>query len=154
MSANDLKLAVIAGEVSGDLLGADLVKSLRPLVKGELSLIGVGGEGLEAEGLSSLFDYSELSIMGISQVLARLPKLILRIRQTARAIIAAKPDVLVIIDSPDFTHRVARRVRTACRICRSSTTSARASGHGSRSAPSRCAPMSITCWRCFLSSPR
>lgn len=113
MSANDLKLAVIAGEVSGDLLGADLVKSLRPLVKGELSLIGVGGEGLEAEGLSSLFDYSELSIMGISQVLARLPKLILRIRQTARAIIAAKPDVLVIIDSPDFTHRVARRVRMA-----------------------------------------
>lgn len=111
MSANGLKLAVIAGEVSGDLLGADLVKALRPLVKGELSLIGVGGEGLEAEGLSSLFDYSELSIMGISQVLARLPKLILRIRQTARAIVAAKPDILVIIDSPDFTHRVARIVR-------------------------------------------
>lgn len=111
MSANDLKLAIIAGEVSGDLLGADLVKALRPLVKGELSLIGVGGEGLEAEGLNSLFDYSELSIMGISQVLARLPKLILRIRQTARAIIAARPDILVIIDSPDFTHRVARIVR-------------------------------------------
>lgn len=111
MSANGLKLAVIAGEVSGDLLGADLVKSLRPLVKGELSLIGVGGEGLEAEGLHSLFDYSELSIMGISQVLARLPKLILRIRQTARAIVAAEPDILVIIDSPDFTHRVARTVR-------------------------------------------
>lgn len=111
MSENKLKLAVIAGEVSGDLLGADLVKSLRPLVKGELSLVGVGGEGLEAEGLRSLFDYSELSIMGISQVLARLPKLILRIRQTARAIIAAKPDILVIIDSPDFTHRVARIVR-------------------------------------------
>jgi lipid-A-disaccharide synthase len=113
MSATGLKLAVIAGEVSGDLLGADLVTSLRPLVKGDLSLIGVGGEGLEAEGLTSLFDYSELSIMGISQVLARLPKLILRIRQTANAIIAAKPDILVIIDSPDFTHRVARRVRTA-----------------------------------------
>ena len=111
MSANDLKLAIIAGEVSGDLLGADLVKALRPLVKGELSLIGVGGEGLEAEGLNSLFDYSELSIMGISQVLARLPKLIMRIRQTARAIIAARPDILVIIDSPDFTHRVARIVR-------------------------------------------
>lgn len=111
MSTNDLKLAVIAGEVSGDLLGADLVKALRPLVNGELFLIGVGGEGLEAEGLKSLFDYSELSIMGISQVLARLPKLILRIRQTARAIIAARPDILVIIDSPDFTHRVARIVR-------------------------------------------
>lgn len=111
MSGDGLKLAVIAGEVSGDLLGADLVKSLRPLVNGNLCLIGVGGEGLEAEGLNSLFDYSELSIMGISQVLARLPKLIVRIRQTAKAIIAARPDILVIIDSPDFTHRVARIVR-------------------------------------------
>jgi len=113
MTGHGLKLAVIAGEVSGDLLGADLVKSLRPLVDGNLSLIGVGGEGLEAEGLKSLFDYSELSIMGISQVLARLPKLVLRIRQTANAILAAKPDILVIIDSPDFTHRVARIVRKA-----------------------------------------
>jgi len=113
MTAQDLKLAVIAGEVSGDLLGADLVKALRPLVKGNLSLVGVGGEGLEGEGLKSLFDYSELSIMGISQVLARLPKLIWRIRQTARAIVAARPDILVIIDSPDFTHRVARLVRKA-----------------------------------------
>ncbi len=111
MSNGDLKLAVIAGEVSGDLLGADLVKALRPLVGGDLSVVGVGGEGLEAEGLKSLFDYSELSIMGISQVLAKLPKLILRIRQTAQAIIASEPDILVIIDSPDFTHRVARIVR-------------------------------------------
>lgn len=111
MSTAGLKLAVIAGEVSGDLLGADLIKALRPLVGGDLSVIGVGGEGLEAEGLTSLFDYSELSIMGISQVLAKLPKLILRIRQTARAIIAARPDILVIIDSPDFTHRVAQIVR-------------------------------------------
>lgn len=113
MKTNAIKLAVIAGEVSGDLLGADLVRALRPLVGGDLSLVGVGGEALEAEGLTSLFDYSELSIMGISQVLARLPKLILRIRQTANAIIAARPDSLVIIDSPDFTHRVARIVAKA-----------------------------------------
>ncbi|MEK1929442.1 MAG: lipid-A-disaccharide synthase, partial [Pararhizobium sp.] len=76
MSIGGLKLAVIAGEVSGDLLGADLVKALRPLVGGDLSVVGVGGEELQAEGLNSLFNYSELSIMGISQVLARLPKLI------------------------------------------------------------------------------
>ena len=135
MSAGDLKLAIIAGEVSGDLLGADLVKALRPLVGGDRSVVGVGGEGLEAEGLKSLFDYSELSIMGISQVLAKLPKLILRIRQTAQAIIAARPDILVIIDSPDFTHRVAQALSASrCRICRSSTMSARASGRGSPSA--------------------
>src|SRR5215217_7092266 len=106
MEGRGLKLAVIAGEVSGDLLGADLVQALKPMIDGAVELVGVGGEGLEAEGLHSLFDYSELSIMGIAQVLARLPRLIRRIGQTADAIIAAKPDALLIIDSPDFAHRV------------------------------------------------
>jgi len=106
-----LKLAVVAGEVSGDLLGADLVAALRRRVPDDVVLVGIGGEALQAQGLVSLFDYSELSIMGFSQVLAKLPKLIARIRQTAAAIVAAKPDLLVIIDSPDFTHRVARIVR-------------------------------------------
>lgn len=113
MTERAYRLAVIAGEVSGDLLGADLVHALRGHFDGSIELVGVGGEALQAEGLDSLFDYSELSIMGFSQVLVRLPKLLLRIRQTARAIIAARPDALVIIDSPDFTHRVARRVRAA-----------------------------------------
>lgn len=106
-----LKLAVIAGEVSGDLLGGDLVAALRRQLPDGVALVGVGGEALHAQGLVSLFDYSELSIMGVSQVLAKLPKLLRRIRQTAAAIIEAKPDLLVIIDSPDFTHRVARIVR-------------------------------------------
>lgn len=110
MSERRLTMAVVAGEVSGDLLGADLVRALRPRVAA-LDLVGVGGEELEREGLRSLFDYTELSIMGLSQVLARLPKLVMRIRQTAETIIKARPDVLVIIDSPDFTHRVARKVR-------------------------------------------
>lgn len=113
MIGRDLKLAVIAGEVSGDLLGADLIRALRPRIQGELSMVGVGGEEMQAAGLQSLFDYSELSIMGLSQVLAKLPKLIGRINETAKAIITARPDVLVIIDSPDFTHRVAKKVRTA-----------------------------------------
>ncbi|RVI04628.1 lipid-A-disaccharide synthase, partial [Sinorhizobium meliloti] len=113
MTGRAYRLAVIAGEVSGDLLGADLVRALRDRLGGPLELVGVGGEGLEAEGLRSLFDYSELSIMGFSQVLANLPKLLLRIGQTARAIAAARPDALLIIDSPDFTHRVAQRVRAA-----------------------------------------
>nr|WP_210384241.1 lipid-A-disaccharide synthase [Rhizobium sp. RCAM05973] len=108
-----MKLAVVAGEVSGDLLGGDLVAALKRRHGGPVELIGVGGEALEAQGLRSLFDYSELSIMGYIQVIKRLPKLLARIRQTAEAIISAKPDVLLIIDSPDFTHRVARRVRKA-----------------------------------------
>lgn len=113
MTGKTLKVGVIAGEVSGDLLGGDLVAALRASYPGEIELMGVGGEALERQGLKSLFDFSELSIMGISQVLKRLPSLIRRIRQTADAIVAARPDVLVIIDSPDFTHRVARRVRKA-----------------------------------------
>lgn len=108
-----LKVAVIAGEVSGDLLGGDLIAALKVAHGGPVELIGVGGDALTAQGLHSLFDFSELSIMGLTQVLSRLPNLIKRINQTASAIIAAKPDVLVIIDSPDFTHRVAKKVRAA-----------------------------------------
>ncbi|AUW42220.1 lipid-A-disaccharide synthase [Rhizobium leguminosarum] len=113
MNGAPLKIAVIAGEVSGDLLGADLIAALKRIHSGPVELVGVGGEGLQAEGLRSLFDFSELSIMGITQVLSRLPKLYTLIRQTTAAIIAARPDILLIIDSPDFTHRVAKRVRAA-----------------------------------------
>lgn len=108
-----LKVGVIAGEVSGDLLGADLIRALKSQYAGRIELIGVGGEELAREGLISLFDYSELSIMGFTHVLKKLPQLISRIKETANAIIAARPDVLLIIDSPDFTHRVAKRVRKA-----------------------------------------
>lgn len=107
-----LKLAVIAGEVSGDILGGDLVAALRSAGR-EVQLVGVGGERLQRQGLNSLFDYSELSVMGVADVLAKLPSLIGRIRQTAAAIVSERPDALLIIDSPDFTHRVARRVRKA-----------------------------------------
>lgn len=110
-----LKLAIIAGEVSGDHLGADLVIAMKDELARttgqELELVGVGGPSLIEQGLTPLFDYSELSIIGISAVLAKLPKLFLRLRQTANAIIEAEPDILVIIDSPDFTHRVAKIVR-------------------------------------------
>lgn len=113
MTGRALKIAVVAGEVSGDLLGGDLIASLKAATGGPIELVGVGGDALEAQGLRSLFDFSELSIMGITQVLARLPSLVRRIGQTASAIVAAQPDVLIIIDSPDFTHRVARKVRAA-----------------------------------------
>jgi lipid-A-disaccharide synthase len=108
-----LKVAVVAGEVSGDLLGGDLVAALKAAYDGPVELVGVGGDCLTAQGLNSLFDFSELSIMGLTQVLSRLPTLIKRINQTAGAIAAANPDVLIIIDSPDFTHRVAKKVRAA-----------------------------------------
>ncbi|BCH62800.1 lipid-A-disaccharide synthase [Agrobacterium vitis] len=114
MENRPLKIAVIAGEVSGDLLGADLIAALKQRYDGEITLIGVGGPALEAQGLTSLFDFSELSVMGITQVLAKLPRFLTLIGKTAKAIVSAKPDLLLIVDSPDFTHRVAKKVRAAC----------------------------------------
>ncbi|MBL0372998.1 lipid-A-disaccharide synthase [Rhizobium sp. KVB221] len=106
-----LKVAVIAGESSGDLLGADLVAALRSQADREIELVGVGGPALTAAGMQSLFDFAELSIMGVTAVLKKLPRLVRLIGKTADEIVKAEPDVLVIIDSPDFTHRVARKVR-------------------------------------------
>ena len=111
-AANAFRIAIVAGEHSGDQLGFKLMRALRAAA-GDVDFIGVGGEAMEREGLASLFSISDIAVMGILPVLARLPKLVRRIGQTAEAIIAARPDALVIVDSPDFTHRVARRVRKA-----------------------------------------
>ncbi len=108
-----LRLALVAGEHSGDQLGFKLMRALREARSGDIAFSGVGGEKMEAEGLESLFPIADIAVMGILPVLARLPTLVARIRQTAAAIVAARPDALIIIDSPDFTHRVARRVRAA-----------------------------------------
>jgi lipid-A-disaccharide synthase len=111
-SSGGLKIALIAGEASGDQLGFKLMLALREASPG-VSFVGVGGERMEGCGLKSLFPLTDIAVMGILPVLARLPTLLARIRQAAAAVIAARPDALVIIDSPDFTHRVARRVRRA-----------------------------------------
>jgi lipid-A-disaccharide synthase len=105
------KIFLIATEESGDRLGASLMKVLRQRLGGAVRFEGVGGQSMAREGLSSLFPIEELSIMGLAAVVKQLPMLLRRIRETATAVTAASPDVLVIIDSPDFTHRVARRVR-------------------------------------------
>ena len=108
-----LKIAIVAGEESGDLLGADLIDALRLQTDRLVEIVGVGGAHLQDRGLKTLFNPHEISLMGLGAVLKNLPKLIMRIRQTAKAIVAEKPDCLVIIDSPDFTHRVAKKVRLA-----------------------------------------
>jgi len=108
-----LRLALVAGEASGDHLGGRLMKALKAERDGALEPIGVGGEAMAAEGLKSLFPLADIHVMGATAVLRRLPTIFRRIRQSAEAVIAAKPDGLVIIDAPDFTHRVARRVRAA-----------------------------------------
>lgn len=111
MSGAGPRIFVVAGEPSGDRLGARLMAALRARLAAEVGFLGVGGPAMTGEGLRSLFPMSDISVMGLGPVLARLPTILRRIRQTAAAAIAAEPDILVLIDSPDFCHRVARRVR-------------------------------------------
>jgi lipid-A-disaccharide synthase len=105
------KIFLIATEESGDRLGASLMKVLRQRLGGAVRFEGVGGLSMAREGLVSLFPIEELSIMGFTAVARKLPMILRHIREAADAVIAAAPDILIIIDSPDFTHRVARRVR-------------------------------------------
>jgi lipid-A-disaccharide synthase len=106
------RIFLIATEESGDRLGAGLMKVLRQRLGDAVQFDGVGGRAMAQEGLTSLFPIEQLSIVGLSAVVLQLPKLLRLISQTAHAVAAAAPDILVIIDSPDFTHRVARRVRS------------------------------------------
>jgi lipid-A-disaccharide synthase len=106
-----MKVYMIAGEVSGDKLGTALMKGLKSLSDAPIEFHGVGGAGMQAEGLASQFPMDELSVMGIAEVLPKYFHLKRRIRECAEAILALKPDVLITIDSPDFCLRVAKLVR-------------------------------------------
>jgi lipid-A-disaccharide synthase len=109
-AAQPFAIAIVAAEESGDALGAALA---RALVQAEntVQLSGVGGSAMRAAGIVSPFPIDELAIIGLTAIPRRLPTILQRIRETADAIVKARPQALVIIDSPDFTHRVARRVR-------------------------------------------
>lgn len=105
-------LYLVAAEESGDALGGALMAALHNIDPG-VTFAGVGGRAMTAQGIVSRFDTHDLSIIGFASIPRKLPLILRRIRETADAVIAARPDALVIIDSPDFTHRVARRVRKA-----------------------------------------
>ncbi len=104
-----MRVFLVAGEASGDRLGASLMAGLKSLESIEFQ--GVGGPLMQAEGMQSLFPMEELSVMGIAEVLPKYPELRRRLHQTAEAVLDAKPDVLITIDSPDFCLRVAKLVK-------------------------------------------
>lgn len=113
-----LRIVLIAGEASGDMLGARLIAAMKAQHQGGISFSGVGGPLMEAQGLRSLFPMNELSLMGILEVLPSIPRLLSRIRQTADHIHTYKPDAVITIDSPDFSFRVAQAVqKTGKREC-------------------------------------
>ena len=107
-----MKVFLVAGEPSGDKLGAALMAGLKRLRAG-VTFQGVGGPLMQEQGLVSQFPMDELSVMGLAEVLPKYRHLKRRIREVADAVIAAQPDVLITIDSPDFCLRVARLVKDA-----------------------------------------
>ncbi|WP_439156404.1 lipid-A-disaccharide synthase [Yoonia sp.] len=110
-----MRVFVIAGEASGDKLGAALMAGLRQL-RPDVSFDGVGGPLMQAQGLVSRFAMDELSVMGLAEILPKYRALKARIRQMADAVLDTRPDVLITIDSPDFCLRVARRVKAHSNI--------------------------------------
>lgn len=106
-----LRLFIVAGEHSGDLLGGKLLAALQRRLPGDLELSGVGGESMVAEGLTSLFPMSDVAVMGFVEVARHLPGIVRRAYRTIDAALAFDPHVVVVIDSPDFTHPIAKRIR-------------------------------------------
>ena len=110
-----MRVFLIAGEASGDRLGAALMEGLATLVP-EVTFEGIGGPEMTARGLESLFPMEEVSVMGVVEILARYRALKRRIAETAEAVVAARPDVLITIDLPEFSLRVAERVKARADI--------------------------------------
>jgi lipid-A-disaccharide synthase len=105
-----LRAFILAGEPSGDKLGGALMEGLQSL-RPDVVFEGIGGVQMQAQGLTSRFDMDELSVMGLAEVLPKYRHLKRRIAETADAVVAMQPDVLITIDSPDFSLRVAKLVK-------------------------------------------
>lgn len=103
---------LVAGEPSGDALGARLMVALTRLAGGRVRFAGIGGERMAAEGLRTLFPVDDLAVMGFAEVLPRLVTIFRRMREVEAAIRTARPAVVVTIDSPGFNMRLARRIRS------------------------------------------
>lgn len=111
MSAREPLICIVTGEPSGDLLGARLMAALSRATNGRARFMGVGGESMQAQGLDSLADLSEFAVMGFVEVLPKAARILRRVREITDAIVAARPDVLITVDSWGFTGRLNRAVR-------------------------------------------
>lgn len=111
MSRQEPLIFIIAGEPSGDILAGRLISALKELTGGRVRFAGVGGPQCIAQGLDSLFPMQELSLMGLAEVLPHLPRIVRRLNQTAGAARELKPDIVVTVDAPSFTLRVAQKLR-------------------------------------------
>ena len=111
--SDGLELFLVAGEESGDQLGAALMRALRKCAQQEVRFRGVGGREMTKEGIASLYPIDDLPLIGFSAIPRRLPGILRLMRFTAREVVTRRPQGLIIIDSPGFTRGIARRVRLA-----------------------------------------
>lgn len=150
MSRDPLLIFLVAGEPSGDVLGGRLMAALQRATGDNVRFIGVGGPEMQKRGLQSLFPMAELSVMGIVEILPHARKLFARMRETAAAIDAAKPDAVVTIDAPAFAHGVAKRIKL--NVSREFTMSRLSFGPGGPGGCISSGGIFIIFWRCFPSS--
>lgn len=101
---------LIAGEASGDILGGRLMASLTQKLQGNVEFFGIGGHYMQEQGLNSLFPMTDLSVMGFTEILPRLPLLMRRMRETESDVRFRRPDALITIDAPGFNFRMAKRL--------------------------------------------
>jgi lipid-A-disaccharide synthase len=104
-------LMLVCGEPSGDQLGGELMAGLRAIAGEALTVVGVGGPAMAAQGLKSLFPLDDTAVMGLREVVPRIPAILRRVRQASDFALSLNPDAVVLIDSPDFTHRIAQRIK-------------------------------------------
>ena len=110
-TSNKLKIYLIAGEPSGDLLGSRLMRALRKKTNNNVEFFGLGGDTMEQEGLTPLFDISELAVMGLVEVIPSIPRVLRRIKQTINDIKKCQPDIVITIDSWSFCSRIHKALR-------------------------------------------
>ena len=106
-----MKIYIIAGEPSGDLLGSRFMKAMKAKTNGKVEFFGVGGDTMEQEGLKSLFDISDLAVMGLTEVIPSIPKILKHIKNTVEDIKKVNPDVVITIDSWSFSSRIHKKLR-------------------------------------------
>ena len=106
-----LTIMLVAGEPSGDQLGAQLMRGLKEVAGARVNLVGVGGAAMTAQGLKSLFPLDDTAVMGLREVVPRIPAILRRVREAVDFALRTRPDLVVLIDSPDFTHRIAQALK-------------------------------------------
>ena len=113
-----VRLMLVCGEPSGDLLGGQLMAGLKAIADDDIAFTGVGGAAMQAQGLKSLYPLDATSVMGLREVVPKIPAILRRVKEACDLALSTRPDAVVLIDSPDFTHRIAQQLKRRDQIGR------------------------------------